>query len=157
MRSFVLLIAMMALFVATPILAEDPPIEPVGEDAETEMDEPPELDAAAEAKAELDKIDTSKDGKADLAEITAYMKAEFYNEEAIAEENLSAEQVAEKSQEDGKEYLTELDTNKDGFLDLDEIKKHYEYTDEDEAMGEGEEGGDEGEAEEGDEPEEEAE
>ena len=62
-----------------------------------------------------------------------------------------------QSQEDGKEYLTELDTNKDGFLDLDEIKKHYEYTDEDEAMGEGEEGGDEGEAEEGDEPEEEAE
>lgn len=47
MRSFVLLIAMMALFVATPILAEDAPIEPVGEDADTEMDEPPELDAAA--------------------------------------------------------------------------------------------------------------
>jgi len=28
-----------------------------------------------EALAELDKIDTTKDGKADLAEITAYMKA----------------------------------------------------------------------------------
>ena len=31
--------------------------------------------ASQEAKAELTKIDTDKDGKATLAEITAYMKA----------------------------------------------------------------------------------
>ena len=47
MRSTFLLLALAALFVATPILAEEPAIEPVGEEAGTEMDEPPELDAHA--------------------------------------------------------------------------------------------------------------
>merc|ERR1712167_94191 len=74
-----------------------------------------EDDPAKQGKEELDKMDTNKDGKADLGEVT----------EDIKEENLTPEQVNEKSNADAKEYLEELDKNKDSFLDLDEFTAHY--------------------------------
>merc|ERR1719199_998067 len=134
MQSRFIALMLVALLAATCVVAEEK-VEPVGEGGDAP--EEPELDAEGEAKAELTKIDTDKDGKATLAEITAYMKAEFYGPEAIAEEKLSPEDVDKKA---AKEYLNELDTNKDSNLDLGEIKKHYEYTDEEDTT-EGEEGG----------------
>merc|ERR1711959_232007 len=84
-----------------------------------------EDDPAKQGKEELDKIDTNKDGKADLAELTVYMKKEFYGPEDIKEEKLTAAQVDEKSATDAKEYLEELDKNKNSFLELDEFTAHY--------------------------------
>merc|ERR1719486_1070706 len=139
MRSFVLCLALAALLATAAYGAED--VEKVDDAAAGEGEMEPELDADGEAKAELEKIDANKDGKADLGEITEYMKKEFYGPEAIAEEKLTPADVDKKAAEDAKEYLGELDTNKDGNLDHPEIKKHYEYT-EDEA-GEGEEGAEE--------------
>merc|ERR1719164_78424 len=133
MQSRFIALMLVALLAATCVVAEEK-VEPVGEGGDAP--EEPELDAEGEAKAELTKIDTDKDGKATLAEITAYMKAEFYGPEAIAEEKLSPEDVDKKAAEDAKEYLNELDSNQD----LGEIKKHYEYTDEEDTT-EGEEGG----------------
>lgn len=87
-------------------------------------------------------MDSNKDGKADLGEITEYMKKEFYGPEDIKEENLTAEQVTEKSGADAKEYLDELDKNKDTFLDLDEFTAHYK-DDADDVDSELDEAGDE--------------
>merc|ERR1712188_99434 len=74
---------------------------------------------------ELAKMDSNKDGKADLGEVTEYMKKEFYGPEDIKEDKLTEAQVAEKSSADAKEYLEELDKNKDGFLDSAEFTAHY--------------------------------
>merc|ERR1711998_212304 len=70
-------------------------------------------------------MDTNKDGKADLDELTKYMRTEFYDDESVKEEGLTEEQVVEKSTSDAKEYLEELDKNKDGALDLEEFTSHY--------------------------------
>merc|ERR1711959_790303 len=110
MRSVVLPFALLALLAVAAVAA-------VEDDAED--------DPAKQGKEELDKMDSNKDGKADLGEITEYMKKEFYGPEDIKEENLTAEQVTEKSGADAKEYLDELDKNKDTFLDLDEFTAHY--------------------------------
>merc|ERR1712230_286325 len=85
------------------------------------MDEYEEVDPAEQGKEELDRMDTNKDGKADLEELTAYMKAEFYQPEDVEEEGLTEDQVAEKSKADAQEYLDELDKNKDGSLDLEDL------------------------------------
>merc|ERR1712072_871365 len=106
-----------ALLLCAVFAAEDKAAQEAKEDAED--------DPAKQGKEELDKMDTDKDGKADLGEITEYMKKEFYGPEDIKEENLTAEQVTEKSGADAKEYLDELDKNKDTFLDLDEFTAHY--------------------------------
>merc|ERR1712167_497782 len=84
-----------------------------------------EDDPAKQGKEELDKMDSNKDGKADLTEVTAYMKKEFYGPEDIKEDKLTPAQVDEKSAADAKEYLEELDKNKDSFLDLSEFTAHY--------------------------------
>merc|ERR1711908_129805 len=105
-----------------------------------------EDDPAKQAKEELDKIDGNKDGKADLGEITAYMKKEFYGPEDIKEDKLTPAQVDEKSGADAKEYLEELDKNKDSFLDLAEFTTHYKE-DADETDSELDEAGDEDESE----------
>merc|ERR1711959_653409 len=115
MRSVVLPFALLALLAVAAVVAED--VAAVEDDAED--------DPAKQGKEELDKMDTNKDGKADLGEVTEYMKKEFYGPEDIKEENLTPEQVNEKPNADAKEYLEELDKNKDSFLDLDEFTAHY--------------------------------
>merc|ERR1711912_9133 len=84
-----------------------------------------EDDPAKEGKEELAKMDSNKDGKADLGEVTEYMKKEFYGPEDIKEDNLTPDQVNEKAAADAKEYLDELDKNKDTFLDTSEFTAHY--------------------------------
>merc|ERR1712188_330734 len=115
MRSIVIPFALLALLAVAAVVAED--VAAVEDDAED--------DPAKQGKEELDKMDSNKDGKADLGEITEYMKKEFYGPEDIKEENLTAEQVTEKSNADAKEYLEELDKNKDSFLDSAEFTAHY--------------------------------
>merc|ERR1711959_426544 len=84
-----------------------------------------EDDPAKQGAEELAKMDSNKDGKADLAEVTEYMKKEFYGPEDIKEDKLTPQQVTEKAASDAKEYLEELDKNKDGFLDSAEFTAHY--------------------------------
>merc|ERR1711981_1440319 len=100
------------------------------EEAKTEekvesVDDAAEDDPAKQGKEELDKMDSNKDGKADLSEVTAYMKKEFYGPEDVKEDKLTPAQIDEKSAADAKEYLDELDKNKDTFLDLSEFTAHY--------------------------------
>jgi hypothetical protein len=92
------------------------------------------LDAISHGKQDLERVDLNKDGKADLAEITAYIRQEFYgkslgaNGEEILPENandMSEARKAELAISDSQEYLNELDSNKDGFLDLDELTTQY--------------------------------
>merc|ERR1711907_491706 len=118
-RSFVLSLAILALIVVSGFAADakNEKVESVDDSAED--------DPAKQGKEELDKMDSNKDGKADLNEVTAYMKKEFYGPEDIKEDKLTPAQVDEKSAADAKEYLEELDKNKDSFLDLSEFTAHY--------------------------------
>merc|ERR1711924_210553 len=88
-------------------------VESVDDTAGTEDGEE---DPAKQGEEELKKMDANNDGKADLTEVIAYMKKEFYGPEDIKEENLTPAQVDEKSATDAKESLEELDKNKDSFL-----------------------------------------
>merc|ERR1711934_389765 len=120
MRSVVLPLAILALLAVATFAADakaEEKVDPVDDSAED--------DPAKQGKEELDKMDGNKDGKADLAEITSYMKKEFYGPEDIKEDKLTPAQVDEKAGADAKEYLEELDKNKDSFLDLSEFTAHY--------------------------------
>merc|ERR1712216_408762 len=120
MRSVVLPLAILALLAVGTFAAD------AKEEVKSVVDsDSAEDDPAKQGKEELDKIDGNKDGKADLAEITAYMKKEFYGPEDIKDDKLTPAQVDEKSGADAKEYLEELDKNKDSFLDLSEFTAHY--------------------------------
>merc|ERR1712205_192807 len=119
-RSFLLPLAILALIAVSTFAAEEPKKDNV-----ESVDDSAEDDPAKQGKEELDKMDSNKDGKADLAEVTAYMKKEFYGPEHIKEDKLTPAQVDEKSAADAKEYLEELDKNKDTFLDLSEFTAHY--------------------------------
>merc|ERR1719446_92274 len=115
MRSIVIPFALLALLAVAAVVAED--VAAVEDDAED--------DPAKQGAEELAKMDTNKDGKADLGEVTEYMKKEFYGPEDIKEDNLTPDQVNEKAGADAKEYLDELDKNKDTFLDTSEFTAHY--------------------------------
>merc|ERR1711881_455006 len=108
------------------------------EEAKTEekvesVDDAAEDDPAKQGQEELSKMDSNKDGKADLSEVTAYMKKEFYGPEDVKEDKLTPAQIDEKSAADAKEYLDELDKNKDSFLDLSEFTAHYKEAADDDA------------------------
>merc|ERR1711977_609218 len=123
MRSVLLPLAILALltvgsFAADAAKAEEK-VESV-DDSDSGEDDP-----AKQGKEELDKMDSNKDGKANLEEITTYMKKEFYGPEDVKEDKLTPAQIDEKSASDAKEYLEELDKNKDSFLDLTEFTAHY--------------------------------
>ena len=68
-----------------------------------------------------------QDGKADMTEVQAYMRKEFYNPEFLqsSEEKLTEDDIIKKVAEDAKEYLGEIDTDKDNALTEEEIVKHY--------------------------------
>merc|ERR1711959_537527 len=139
MRSVILPLAILALLTVGTFAADAKAEEKV-----ESVDDSAEDDPAKQAKEELDKIDGNKDGKADLAEINAYMKKEFYGPEDIKDDKLTPAQVDEKSAADAKEYLEELDKN--SFLDLAEFTAHYKE-DEDDVDKELDEAGDEDDAE----------
>merc|ERR1711907_238708 len=113
-------IAILALIAVSAVTADAKKEEKV-----ESVDDSAEDDPAKQGKEELDKMDTNKDGKAGIEEITAYMKKEFYGPEDVKEDKLTPAQIDEKSAADAKEYLDELDKNKDSFLDLSEFTAHY--------------------------------
>merc|ERR1712046_526676 len=133
--SILLPLALPALLSVAAFAAEEK-VESVDDNVEAEDD------PAKEGKEELAKMDLNKNGKADLAEVTEYMKKEFYGPEDIKEDNLTPAQVDEKSAQDAKEYLDELDKNKDTFLDEAEFTAHYkeDMDDVDSELDESEEG-----------------
>merc|ERR1711998_423462 len=124
MASRFLLPLLLVALLSAAVFAEDK-LESVDDAAATEESESAEDDPAKQGAEELAKMDSNKDGKADLGEVTEYMKKEFYGPEDIKEDKLTEAQVAEKSSADAKEYLEELDKNKDGFLDSAEFTAHY--------------------------------
>merc|ERR1711904_26812 len=126
-----------ALFLNAVVIADEPEVQGVEEDTEKE------------AKEELDRMDADKDGKVSLDEIQNYFRSEFYSDEDMKDSTEGADgkpptqaEIAELVKNDATEFLTELDKNKDGFLDLEELKEQYntEGMDdmEDGDMGEGE-------------------
>merc|ERR1712205_239581 len=119
-RSFLLPLAILALIAVSTFAAEEPKKDNV-----ESVDDAAEDDPAKQGQEELSKMDSNKDGKADLSEVTAYMKKEFYGPEDVKEDKLTPAQIDEKSAADAKEYLDELDKNKDSFLDLSEFTAHY--------------------------------
>merc|ERR1719439_353672 len=123
MRSVLLPFAILALLTVGSFAADAAKAEEKVESVDDSADA--EDDPAKQGKEELDKMDANKDGKANLNEVTAYMKKEFYGPEDIKEDKLTPAQVDEKSAADAKEYLEELDKNKDSFLDLSEFTAHY--------------------------------
>merc|ERR1711907_554467 len=133
--SLLLPLALLALLSVAAFAAEEK-VESVDDAADAEDD------PAQEGKEELAKMDSNKDGKADLGEVTEYMKKEFYGPEDIKEDNLTPAQVDEKAAQDAKEYLEELDKNKDSFLDESEFTAHYkeDMDDVDSELDESEEG-----------------
>merc|ERR1712072_518066 len=91
-----------------------------------------EEDMAKEAAEELERMDADKDGKVSLDEISTYFRKEFYSDEDMAESTEgkdgkppTQEEIAELVKNDATEFLNELDKNKDGFLDLEELKEQY--------------------------------
>merc|ERR1712178_404802 len=137
--SLLLPLALLALLSVAAFAAGEK-VESVDDAADAEAEDDP----AKEGKEELAKMDSNKDGKADLAEVTEYMKKEFYGPEDIKEDNLTPAQVDEKAGQDAKEYLDELDKNKDSFLDEAEFAAHYkeDMDDVDSELDESEEGED---------------
>merc|ERR1712178_341681 len=133
--SILLPLALLALLSVAAFAAEEK-VESVDDNVEAEDD------PAKEGKEELAKMDSNEDGKADLGEVTEYMKKEFYGPEDIKEDNLTPAQVDEKAGQDAKEYLEELDKNKDSFLDEAEFTAHYkeDMDDVDSELDESEEG-----------------
>merc|ERR1712100_261940 len=122
---FLVPLMLVALLLASAVMAEEDKLGAVDDAAATEESESGEDDPAKQGAEELAKMDSNKDGKADLGEVTEYMKKEFYGPEDIKEDKLTPQQVTEKAASDAKEYLEELDKNKDGFLDSAEFTAHY--------------------------------
>jgi hypothetical protein len=108
--------------------------EPTEDESTEEFKYGATIDPEQEAREELAIMDLDKDGKVSLAEIEAYFKKEFYNEEFMAEQEAGPaatttpqEDMIAMVQEDAKEFMDDMDTNKDGFLDLQEMIEQYKF------------------------------
>merc|ERR1712159_668148 len=109
-----------ALFLNAVVIADEPEVQGVEEDTEKE------------AKEELDRMDADKDGKVSLDEIQNYFRSEFYSDEDMKDSTEGADgkpptqaEIAELVKNDATEFLTELDKDKDGFLNLEELEEQY--------------------------------
>merc|ERR1711865_501501 len=91
-------------------------------------------DPAKEAQEELERMDTDKDGKVSLEEIKAYFKKEFYSDDLLegaeagpASTTSPAEDLQKLVDDDAKEFLEDLDKDKDGYLSLQELIEQYKF------------------------------
>merc|ERR1712028_84951 len=91
-------------------------------------------DPAKEAQEELECMDTDKDGKVSLEEIKAYFKMEFYSDDLLegaeagpASTTSPAEDLQKLVDDDAKEFLEDLDKDKDGYLSLQELIEQYKF------------------------------
>merc|ERR1712028_210263 len=98
-----------------------------------EFDVTPE--AAAEfARDDMESMDANKDGKVTFDEIKAYVKADFYGEEDVADSTEGAtggpptpEEVVVLVQKEAIELFEDLDKNKDGIVTFEELRAQYEF------------------------------
>merc|ERR1712178_28787 len=135
-------------------------------DEVTPTDEEPaeeEFDPVKDGTKEMEEMDANKDGKATTDEVKAFMKARYYTKEEDLKdlENdegkpATPEDITKMIDRDATELIEELDKDKSGDLNLDEVIAQYKDDggDMDEGGDEpaddaGDEGADEGEGDEG--------
>merc|ERR1711998_657285 len=146
MRSVFILFALVAL---VAIHAEDAKDEKAPDD---EMTGDPDKDGAKE----MTEMDVDKDGKATMEEIKAFMKQRYYSKPEDLKDlqnddgkPATPEDITKMIEKDGKELMDELDKDKSGDLNLQEVIAQYKDDGaEDDSTPEDEGDGDEGEGEE---------
>merc|ERR1711918_8958 len=116
---------------------------------------------------EMEEMDTDKDGKATLEEVKAFMKSRYYSKEEDLKDlekddgkPATPEDIVKMIERDATELIEELDKDKSGDLNLEEVIAQYKDTDMgdegdgDEGMDDMGDGGEEGDGDEADESEE---
>merc|ERR1711871_1666302 len=128
-------------------------------DEGTPTDEEPaeeEFDPVKDGTKEMEEMDANKDGKATTDEVKAFMKARYYTKEEDLKdlENdegkpATPEDITKMIDRDATELIEELDKDKSGDLNLEEVIAQYKDDGgdmgdegaEDEPTDEGDEGG----------------
>merc|ERR1712216_1068569 len=99
----------------------------------TDVDTPPEdeFDPVKDGTKEMEEMDTNKDGSATLEEVKAFMKSRYSKEEDLKDlENddgkpATPEDIVKMVDRDATELVTELDKDKSGDLNLEEVIAQY--------------------------------
>merc|ERR1711939_681183 len=91
-----------------------------------------EFDPVKDGTKEMEEMDTNKDGKATVDEIKKFMKDRYYSKEEDLKdlENddgkpATPEDIVKMIDRDASELLTELDKDKNGSLNLEEVIAQY--------------------------------
>merc|ERR1712094_10256 len=108
-----------------------------------------EFDPVKDGTKEMEEMDTNKDGKATVDEIKAFMKVRYYTKEEDLKdlENddgkpATPEDIVKMVDRDATELVTELDKDKSGDLNLEEVIAQYKDDGSSEMPDEPEEGED---------------
>merc|ERR1712054_707052 len=124
--SRVAIFVLIAAFAAVA-LAEDPPADE-GMPDDMEMTGDPDKDGAAE----MANMDGDKDGKVTAKELEDFMRKSYYSSEEDLKDlqndegkPATPEDITKMIENDAKELLTELDTDKSGDLNLEEVVAQY--------------------------------
>merc|ERR1711907_12610 len=107
------------------------------------------IDAEKEGKKEMVEMDTNKDGKASLEEVQAFMKSRYYSKPEDTKDlhnddgkPVSPDDITKMVAKDSQEFMDEVDKDKSGDLNLEEMiaqfKDGREYKDDMEDTPEGE-------------------
>merc|ERR1711988_386489 len=148
-----LLAALFASALLAVAIAADAEVTPTDE-------EPPEeeFDPVKDGTKEMEEMDSNKDGKATAEEVKAFMKSRYYTKEEDLKdlENdegkpATPEDITKMIDRDATELIEELDKDKSGDLNLEEVIAQYKDDGSDMDEGADEPADDAGE--EGDEPE----
>merc|ERR1712006_54742 len=123
-RSLLLVALIASAFFSMSVLAEeDPPVEEGEEE---------EFDPVKDGTKEMEEMDTDKDGKATVEEFKAFMKSRYYSKEEDLKdlENddgkpATPEDIVKMIQRDATELVEELDKDKSGDLNLEEVIAQY--------------------------------
>merc|ERR1711998_677611 len=127
---------------------------PLADDAATPTDvdtpsEEDEFDPVKDGTKEMEEMDADKDGKATLEEVKKFMKERYYTKEEDLKdlENddgkpATPEDIVKMVDRDATELVTELDKDKSGDLNLEEVIAQYKDDGSSEMPDEPEEGED---------------
>jgi len=78
-----------------------------------------------QAKDEMARLDTNNNNLVDLEEVKAYIRKEFYDPAEYRQEGMTDEEAERNIIRDTNEFREQIDINKDGQLDFDELVVHY--------------------------------
>merc|ERR1711959_117390 len=91
-----------------------------------------EFDPVKDGTKEMEEMDTDKDGKATVDEIKAFMKSRYYSKEEDLKDlqnddgkPATPEEIVKMIDHDATELVTELDKDKSGDLNLEEVIAQY--------------------------------